>query len=443
MTAPEPGPTGVFARLGGVFSRRSEFTRNVAKLSGGMVARMALVFVTVPIVTRLYAATDFGNLQLLLSIVAVFVSISTLKYDVAVVLPKDRRESEQVAVLCLVVVLGMSGLISLASFLFGERILGWFDAEALLPYVQLIALGVLVGGVLRLWHFILTALSRFGVLARNSIWQVALTQGGYIGMGVWHPSFLGLFGAQMAGSLLAIGLAVRAAPLRFEGARPSVLWALARRYRKFPLVNAPGVFANTLAFELPVFMLARFFDAEVVGYYMLTERLLNQPANLIGQAVARVYLQAAAAARHRGGDELLKLYRTTTYKLLAVSLPFGLGVFFLAPPVVTLLLGDEWQMVGRFMQLLILWKALSLVSSPVISSFSVVNRQEIGVALLIASSIARFVAMWVWSETPSEMLLAQSVFGAGFCILYLVAMEWVLRRDRDATRQAPDGEQAV
>ena len=74
---------------------------------------------------------------------------------------------------------------------------------------------------------------------------------------------------------------------------------LASRYRKFPMVNTPGVFVNNLAHEMPVFLLARFFDADVVGFYMLTDRLLNQPTALIGQwIVNRLTLPLGVQSQH-------------------------------------------------------------------------------------------------------------------------------------------------
>ena len=136
-------------RVSAFVTRRSEFSVNIAKLSGGSVVRTLISFGALPIVTRLYAPEDFGQLQLLLSVVAIFVAVSALKYEVAIVLPRERVESDRMAVLCLCVVGLFALVLGALALAFGELFFGLFDAERLQPYAGLVVLGFLAGGVLR------------------------------------------------------------------------------------------------------------------------------------------------------------------------------------------------------------------------------------------------------------------------------------------------------
>jgi len=429
-------PGALWRRLERVLANRSEFARNVAKLSSATALRSAIVFAAVPVVTRLYAAEHLGDLQLMLSIIGLVAAVSALKYDVAIVLEGEPAESDRMAVLSLGIVLGFTALVAAGVYFQGHRLLGFFDAEQLVPYSGLIALGLLAEGMWRVAQQILVARKQFGGLARYSLLQVGCTQGGYVALGLVHPGFLGLFASQIAGRAVAVLFALRRAPLRLRGARLGQIGSLARRHRKFPLVNTPGVFVNSVGAELPVFMLARFFDAEAVGYFMVTMRLLTQPTTLLGQAVARVYLQSAAETRRRSGRALLQLYRTTTKRLALVALPFVALVAVAAPPAAELVLGQGWREVGVFMQLLVLWKYGDFVVTPLMTTFSIVNRQEIGVALMIASTLARFAAMYVFSDSTHTMLAALSITGSLFAVFYLLAIEVVLRAE---ARRPPIG----
>lgn len=417
-------------RARALLGRRSEFNRNIAKLSGGTVLRTLIVFGTMPVVTRLYTPQDFGDLQLLLSVMAAFAGVSTLKYELAIVLPREREQSQAVMVLCLCAV-GLLGLtLGLLTWQFAPWFLALFDATRLEPWAGLVVIGFLAMGILRTAQYALVASKEFGSLARNTVVQVGCSQGSYMGLGAWHPTFLGLFASQMLGYAVAIVLALRRAPIRLRGIRVATLLELARRYRKFPLVNAPGVFVNSVAFEMPVFLLARYFDAEVVGYYMLTERLLGQPTTLVGEAIGKVYLQSAAEARYRSALELRGLFRSTAARLLAVSLPFALAVLVAAPWATELVLGDRYREVGVLMQILIFGSCMQFVASPLIVTFSVVNRQEIGMSLMVLSSLVRLGAMLAFSGSAHSMLgalaAAQAVFGVTF----------VLVIDRALTREA-------
>lgn len=411
-----------------LLANRSEFTRNLAKLSSGTILRTVIAFGTMPIATRLYAPEDFGNLQLLLSIVTTFTAVAALRYEVTIVLPQDRQESQNLAVLSLYVVALLAVLLSVFCWFWGPWLLAQFDAGRLEPYLGLIVVGFVAGGVLRVSHHNLIATKQFGSLARNTVAQVSVTQGGYIGLGLWKPSFLGLFGSQMLGYAVGIAASLRRAPIRSRGVRLRTLAALARRYRKFPLVNSPGVFVNSLAYEMPVFLLARFFDAEIVGFYMLTDRLLNQPAAMIGQALAKVYLQAAAAARNEGGGRLRSLFRRTAGRLLLVSAPFMLVVIAAAPFATHLFLGEGYREVGVMMRILVVGSFLRFVSSPLIATFTVVNRQEVGMTLMVLSGVASFAVMLVFSEDAHDMLWALAGVQAAFSLIFLAAIDRVLAR---------------
>ena len=115
-------------------------------------------------------------------------------------------------------------------------------------------------------------------------------------------------------------------------------------------------------------------------------------------------------------------------------------VLLLAPPVVELVLGPEWREVGVFMQILMLAKYVELIMAPTSTAFSIVNRQEIGVALMIIGAIARFGAMVAFATSPRTALAALSVTSAIFSLVYVAATWGVLRRlaaDEEPAPAAP------
>ena len=63
---------------------QSEFIRNTLKLLTGTALSSAIGLLTLPIITRLYTAEDFGNYQLFYSIVIVLGGVACLKYELAI-----------------------------------------------------------------------------------------------------------------------------------------------------------------------------------------------------------------------------------------------------------------------------------------------------------------------------------------------------------------------
>jgi O-antigen/teichoic acid export membrane protein len=411
-------------------SGRSNFAKNIAKVSAGQVAVTLITMGALPIVTRLYAPEHFGNLQLLLSVALSFSAIAALKYETAIVLPAEREQSNQVAALSLLVLAGTTLVFGAVVALFGAPLLRFLNAEILVPWAGLVVVAFVWGGLMKVSQHALIAGRHFGSLSRNNVILVACTQATSIAYGLWRPEFLGLVLAQFVGQFTGIFLAFRVAPIRFAGLTRSSLGKVAARYKKFPLVNSPGVLLNSLAAELPVFMLTKFFAMDVVGFYMVATRILNQPMVIFGQSVSQVYLQSAAQERQRGVQHLEALYRSTLRRLALAGLVPAAIVLGLAPPLISLVLGPEWREVGIYMQILMLGKYFNFITTPVSTTFSILDRQEVGVAVMVLSAVGRLGAMVAYSDSAESMLIALSVATAVFSIVYNLAIYWVLAVER-------------
>ena len=410
------------------WAERQHFAANVAKISAGSVARTAISLLALPVATRLYSPDAFGALQVFASIVSLFVAVGPLKYEAAIALPEDAVESNHLAVLSV----ALSAVIAILVFgvisLLGTRVLVFMNAGQLEEYKFLIPLGIWLAMMFAIARQTLVAKKRFGTLGTTSVAHVACAQSVTIGYGWFRPEVLGLILGRLVGNCAGVALALRRAPIRFSSTSLASVRRVALKYRKFPLVNTIGVLANTVATEAPVFLLARFFGAESVGFYMMTTNILSQPLALVGESVGRVFLRYGAEAGARSALELLQLFRTTVRNLALMALVPLLGVALLAPWVVPIVLGQEWQEAAVFMQILMLAKYLELVMVPVSTTFSIVNRQEVGVALMIGFGIVRIGAMVYFSGSAYSMLVALSISSAAFSGIYILATDVVLRR---------------
>lgn len=92
---------------------RGSFVRNVAVLAGGTAAGQAIVVLASPVLTRLYTPEDFGVLAVYASLLCVLSTVATLRYELAIPLPKRDEDAAALVVLCLVIVLGMSLLVAM------------------------------------------------------------------------------------------------------------------------------------------------------------------------------------------------------------------------------------------------------------------------------------------------------------------------------------------
>jgi len=396
----------------------SEFNRNVLKLLSGTVLGNVVAFIALPILTRLYTKQALGDLQLFLSTVTTFGVISALKYELAIVLPKDKKAGNYLIILSLLVLLLFSLAISFLFLFWGAHFLKLLNAEFLQPYIYFIFLGIFLMGLMQTLQYVLVRVKKFGELARNKVIQMVTTQILAISLGLFYPSFISLFIAQLAGFLVASLLVLSRGYFHCNDFQFRELVRYAIQYKKFPLINTSMVFLNTLSLQLPVFMFKKYFSSEVVGLYMVSNRLINIPLSLLGRSMSQVYFQSASEAYQDNPNKLMSLYKETLKKLILLVTPFIGLILLFAPFFVELFLGKEWREAGIFMQIMTFWIFFQFLNLPISTTFTIVNKQEIGFILIIISLITRFLAMYYFRENYFQMLYALSISAGIFYFLF-------------------------
>ncbi|HQU70716.1 MAG TPA: oligosaccharide flippase family protein [Calditrichia bacterium] len=415
---------------------KSDFFKNVLKLLSGTVLSSAISFLALPVITRLYSEADLGLFQAFNSIILILGGIASLKYELTIVLPKAEEEANHAVVLSLIVTLLFSAVSWVAFALFREPLFRFMEIEQLIPYANIIVLGILGYGILQITRFMLMRDKAFGPLARNNVYQSVAQHGGSIALGLRGGSFSGLFYAFIAGTLipsLMVGITYFRRIPRPDWKR---LKSLAWQYRKFPIFNTSNVFLNNFSLELPVFMMAVYFDEATIGLYSLAMRLLVVPLNLLGTSVSRVYFQAASEAYNESPGKLLALYKETVGKLSLIGLAPVVVILVAAPTLVALIFGENWREAGVYMQLLSVALYFRFVNSPISTTFSIIDKQEMALFLTGGSVVIRYLAMYLNSHSPLALITALSVATAIFYAAYNFTIYYFVRKLADGDASA-------
>lgn len=406
---------------------KSDFSKNVAKLAGSSMLAVAISLLSLPIITRIYDPEAFGNFQILLSTVGLFSVISCFRYEMAIVLPKSRTEANAVYTLALILLALFTFFVSVLLFFLGEALLSLLGATVLVPYLHFLVVAIFFSGLVQIARYVLTKEKRFGELGKNRVFESASAQGLKIGLGLASPSFLSLFISQLVGYVLSLYLAMKRRSVKVVWSRQRLLCVL-RKYKKFFLFNTPAVFVNTLALQLPVFMIARYFGAEYVAYYVMAVKLIEVPLKIVGNAISQVYYKQAADVFNQGADALLSLYKSTVLKLaIIIALP-ALGIYFLAEPLVPFLLGDRWSQTGQVMSVLIIWKFFEFLNYPVSTTFTIISRQEYEIVINMLFMLARASVFALLSDDFWIALMAYTMVTSLFYITYNMSAFLLVKR---------------
>lgn len=402
---------------------KSASTRNVLKLAGGTAGSQLITVAAAPILTRLYGPQSFGVLATFASLLGLLNVVSSLRYDLAIVIPEEDDEAVALVWLCFVLVLISTCLTALGVVLLGDQLLGWLNQPPLKPLLWLLPVGVLLNGIYQPLSYWAIRRKQFGLLAqskfRQSIFGVAtnlcLAPLGTIGL------LLGQIVTQSAGFIEI---------LRHSGAlllRPSltraVLGQTLRRYRHFGIYDSLAGLINAVGSQVPNLIFASTFGFAQLGQLALAERLLLLPAGLIANSVGQVFL-SQVAYRYRAGT-LPQLIQQASRKLLLYGLVAACGASFVLAPLMPFLFGQRWEPTIWIIPLLTPLFLGQLVVSPLSNAFTGAQKMRIGLVfqvLLMALRLAPLLFLPFCQSFYFALGTYSLMAGLGY-VLYLIGIQ--------------------
>ena len=82
---------------------RSDYFKNISKLVAGTSIAQLISFLAAPVITRLFTPSDVGSFTFLLSIAGGIGLVATLRYELAIILPKENSDSANLAFLSMII----------------------------------------------------------------------------------------------------------------------------------------------------------------------------------------------------------------------------------------------------------------------------------------------------------------------------------------------------
>lgn len=356
----------------------SEFTKNTASLFSGNLLGSIVYVLTIPIIARIFNPNDFGNFQLLFSIVAIFSIISCFRYESAIVLANNKDEVKTAGMLSFYI-LGISSLILFVFFiLFNNLLFNLLNASDISEFYHLIILAIFLEGILSILSQLIIEKGDFRNLAINRFIQLS----GYgllpLALGLWYQSFLILFISRIITYVFSITLLWKNSDIGnviFQKPNWNSIKNYGIKHKKLPLYLVPSNFLNNLSIEMPVFMLFKYFGETEVGYYAMAMRILQMPIGLISNSVRDVYYREASKSYQKSPQDLMNVFKKTLKQLGLISMVM-LMCSPLIPFTIPLFLGEHWKTSGNIMLIILPYLCVNLVSSTLSTTYIILLKQQ-------------------------------------------------------------------
>ena len=188
---------------------KGQFGRNVLTVMGGIGVAQAIAVLISPVLTRLYSPADFGVLALYVSLVAIGAVVATLRYELAILLPKNDREACDLAVAAVYAAL-VSCSLGVFVILVSLAVVDDFAAMSGLGFwLYVIPLSVFLTALYQSLGYWVNRKSRYTTHATSRILQTGSMSAAQVLTGVASGKSGGLITGHLLGQALATGFLLR------------------------------------------------------------------------------------------------------------------------------------------------------------------------------------------------------------------------------------------
>jgi O-antigen/teichoic acid export membrane protein len=332
--------------------RKSVLLKRIGVLSFGVAVGQAIAMAIYPVLTRLFDPHAFGLYGLFITTSFLIGNVSSLRYELGIVIARSRGEAAALFALSVICALFVAAGLGIVLLLGGGELLataaGSKELAKVLPWapIQVLSLGIFLGT--SQWAICRHAYKPQATyqVVRAVLVAVMQVLAGYMAFGVQ-----GLVAGQIFGFIVATVMLLRQtvrpdwAQLK-SGFNIRRLRVVAKKYRQLPLFTAPQEVTTALLQAMPQFILGSFFGTTVVGFYWLTVRTMQLPMNFFSQSIRQVLLQRISSL-HNSNGKIFPTAKRMTAVLLAAATGIFLPNMIFAPQLYDLVFGEEWREAGQ------------------------------------------------------------------------------------------------
>jgi O-antigen/teichoic acid export membrane protein len=153
------------------------------------------------------------------------------------------------------------------------------------------------------------------------------------------------------------------------------LFLLIKKYKNFPIYQAPHALFNILVLHIPIYFYSFYFDSYIVGLYSLGTKIVLMPMAIFSATNAKVYAQKVSQDYYDKKnlyDFSLKYLKSIFLKTFFI---FFIFIYF-SPEIFKIVFGVKWVEAGVYIQILSPWLFLNMIVSTISYIPSLVGKQK-------------------------------------------------------------------
>jgi len=386
---------------------KNEFTRNVLTLMTGTTIAQAIPIAISPILTRLYTPEDFGVFALFVSITTILGSIANGKYELAIMLPKKDEDAINIVALGILITFIFSFIIFLLILSFHSQIVNLLNNKKISIWLYFIPFVVLLLGIFNVLNYWNNRKKYYKNLAKATIIKSIVGSITQLILGFFKTYTIGLVsGYIMSQIIVNLNLFFNIKKNGIYKISKYKIIKMMKKYYKFPKYDIIATLLDIGTLQIPIILLSKIYNSTMVGFYFFASKIVFLPSSLIASSIANVYFQKITET-NSNYEKIKPIFYYTIKKLILISLPIFLVLFFLSPTLFNFFFGIEWEQSGQIAKYLSIIFFIRFIVSPLSSILSLDKYLYLG-------------AIWKTIYFFSTILIFIITYEFNFSIMYFI-----------------------
>lgn len=379
--------------------RNNIFLNSIIALTAGSSLAQVINIALQPVITRLYVPEVIGAFSSFTATAALWTVISTGRYELAILLPHNKKEAKIVVYLCFIIALVISCIACiyyLCKFIYVYYIkMSQNEAHYLLLFIAPL---VLINAFEAIFMRVAVREKKIRALAISQVTRQLVDKCSRILFGLFSPSSISLIISVIVGQITRVCFLMSSTFVSFFKSSDKVckkdIIITAKRYKKFPLIDTWSGFLDMASRQLPIIMFASFFSDADAGYYALCGSILYLPISLIGSSIANVYSEKIARLKD-DADSVKNLTMNLFKKLIFIGTVGMSFVIMYGDLLFKTVFGLKWEIAGIYSMIAAPSIAVMLAFSPISCLCSIYEKLEESFLLGLVSFITSISAICV------------------------------------------------
>lgn len=408
---------------------KNQSNRNIFTLLLGTSAAQAIPVLASLVLTRLYTPEEFGLLAVFLSIVSLLGSIVTLRYELAILVPKQEEDAVNITILSIVSTIIGSIILLIILFLFDRQILAMLNVEQLGNWLYLIPVATLFMGLYSSLNYLATRAGIFKTISQTRVYQALSGALSQILLGLMQFGVGGLvIGAtitNLAGNIKILGKLIDRHASEIGNVTYKEMINLAKKFSDYPKFSVPSTIFNNASIHLMSFVIPAFYSAALLGQYSISQRILILPMKVVSNSISQVFLNEASKELQENNTTKFA-YKSTFKKLIYISIPLYVLLFLIIEDLIILAFGHEWEQAGEISKILIILLFFRFIVSPLSNVLNLYEKQNIiltwQLSLLILSILSIFVSVVFDFNFYTFLIVYVTLLSVDYIVMFFISL---------------------